>query len=315
MIAHPRSQQGASRWIRHTAEGLAFGSSVRLLRLLSIERASAAGGAFGRLVGPHLKRNQVVLSNLRHALPELGDEEHIRIATQMWENLGRNFGEFAHLDRIYAAGRVKIEGLEHILSLRDDGIGGIFFSAHLGNWELLSISLAINGIRPVCIYRPATAPLIERVIQERRGTAHRASGARYVAKTPQGMREAVHAIRNGLHLAMLVDQKLNRGIPVPFFGRAAMTAPAIAQIALKYRVPLVPARIVRKRDATFELRVLPPLQLPDTGCSERDVMTVMCGINGLIEEWIRERPEQWLWAHRRWPREDQPAAPDVVADA
>ena len=100
---------------------------------------------------------------------------------------------------------------------------------------------------------------------------------------------------------MLVDQKLNDGIAVPFFGRDAMTAPALAQLALKYRCPVVPARLERLDGARFRLTFQPPMELPDTGDREADVFETMRRVNAIFEDWIRARPEQWLWLHRRWP--------------
>ena len=102
---------------------------------------------------------------------------------------------------------------------------------------------------------------------------------------------------------MLVDQKYNEGIPVPFFGRDAMTAPTVAELALRFQVPLVPARVERLKGARFRLTLLPPLDLPNSGDRAADVHTVMSQVNALFESWIRDRPEQWLWLHRRWPKD------------
>jgi len=100
---------------------------------------------------------------------------------------------------------------------------------------------------------------------------------------------------------MLVDQKMNNGIAVPFFGRPAMTAPALAQLALRFDCPVVPARVVRLNGAHFQLIVYPPLEVAKTGDREHDTLTLMTQVNTMIEGWIRERPEQWLWLHNRWP--------------
>ena len=100
---------------------------------------------------------------------------------------------------------------------------------------------------------------------------------------------------------MLVDQKMNDGIAVPFFGRAAMTAPALAQLGLRYRCPVVPVRLERLAGCRFRVTIHPPLSFPDTGDQAADVRTTMTAVNALLEGWIRAGPEQWLWLHRRWP--------------
>ena len=100
---------------------------------------------------------------------------------------------------------------------------------------------------------------------------------------------------------MLVDQKMNDGIAVPFLGQAAMTAPALAVFALKYRCPVVPARVTRLGGARFRITFEPPLPVPDSGDHHADVRTMMTRVNAIIERWIRAAPEQWLWLHNRWP--------------
>lgn len=99
----------------------------------------------------------------------------------------------------------------------------------------------------------------------------------------------------------MVDQKLNNGIAVPFFGRDAMTAPALAQFALKYDCPVIPVRVERLSDANFRMTFYPALTIIPTEDREADVLRIMTEVNAIMEGWIRERPAQWLWLHKRWP--------------
>lgn len=101
---------------------------------------------------------------------------------------------------------------------------------------------------------------------------------------------------------MLVDQKMTDGIAVPFFGRDAMTAPALAQFALKYDAPIIPVRSERLEGARFRITFYPELKTPKTGDRHADILAIMTNVNASMESWIRERPEQWLWLHRRWPK-------------
>ena len=109
------------------------------------------------------------------------------------------------------------------------------------------------------------------------------------------------APRRGTHLSLLADQKMNDGIPVPFFGRPAMTAPALAVLALRFDCDVLPARVERLDGAHFRLTVFPPSPLPRTGKPHADAAALMACVNGTLEAWIRDHPEQWLWVHRRWP--------------
>ncbi|MGH6975804.1 MAG: lysophospholipid acyltransferase family protein, partial [Stellaceae bacterium] len=116
-------------------------------------------------------------------------------------------------------------------------------------------------------------------------------------------RDLLRHLHQGGHVAMLVDQKMNDGIAVPFFGRDAMTAPAIARLALRFNCPIVPVRVERLTGAHFRFTVLPRLELTDRRDTADNVLATMTRITALLEEWIVARPEQWLWLHRRWPPE------------
>jgi Kdo2-lipid IVA lauroyltransferase/acyltransferase len=120
---------------------------------------------------------------------------------------------------------------------------------------------------------------------------------------PQGAVKIARAIKNNEAIAMLVDQKMNDGIPVPFFGLTAMTAPAIAELALRYDAPIIPARVIRIKGANFETIIYPPLVYTKTGDKGKDVYNIMLTINQMLESWIREHPEQWFWVHKRWPKD------------
>ena len=102
-------------------------------------------------------------------------------------------------------------------------------------------------------------------------------------------------------MAMLVDQKMNDGISVPFLGREAMTAPALAELALKKNCPIVPARVERLKGAHFRVTFYPPLEKPNSGDRKTDILSIMTEVNLILGAWITEQPEQWLWIHNRWP--------------
>ncbi|MBI3446119.1 MAG: lauroyl acyltransferase [Magnetospirillum sp.] len=277
----------------------AFGARAvwGLFALLPLDMASDLGGWLGRLIGPLLGGvNRVARRNLGAAFPDKSDAEIKTILTAMWDNIGRVAGEFPHLKQI-AAERVELIGAEYIDLLRDDGRAGIFISGHIGNWELNGAVAAHRGLPLHLIYRAANNPWVEDLYRKGRADASYA----LIQKGPEGARQALTVLKKGGHLGMLVDQKMNDGIPIPFFGRDAMTAPAQAVFATKFNCPLVPARVERLKGAHFRLTVLPPMDFPHTGDSHDDNRLLLIRINALLEEWIRERPDQWLWLHRRWP--------------
>ena len=271
-----------------------------LFARLPLDSASAAGGALGRWIGPHLGASKRARVNLRRAMPELDDAAIARIIAGMWDNLGRVVAEYPHLREIEVfqpGGRVEVEGAEALLARREPERRTIFFGAHCGNWEIGALAATQSGLRVAQIYRAANNPLVDRLIRAARGPE---TGA-LIPKGRVAARRAVEEIAAGSHLSMLVDQKMNDGIAVPFFGRDAMTAPALARLARRYGCTVVPVRIERLGGAHFRLVCEPPLAVPVTADAAADVLALMTAVNATIERWVRARPEQWLWVHRRWP--------------
>jgi len=281
--------------IRHAFEALGAFLAYAIFAVLPIDWASALGGWIGRTIGPWLPMSRVARANLSAVFPDLPQVEHERILRAMWDMVGRIVGEYPHLDAIArGAGspgaRVEVAGAEQIEMLKGRG-AALLFSAHLGNWEVFAPSLAALGIPYAQVYRDPNNPFVSWLIHRVR----RLPRDEMVPKGPAGARRAIAILAKGGRLGMLVDQKLNDGIAVPFFGRDAMTAPALARFAQRYGCPAVPVRLERLGGAHFRVSFLTSL---DTSGTDAEVMA---RANRIIEGWIRERPEQWLWIHRRWP--------------
>ena len=309
----------------HRIEACGAALFFAAMRALPIDAASGLGGALARHIGPRLGISQRARRNLAAALPELSAAEIERIVRGMWDNLGRVAAEYPHLPRIRVFppdgpaptlpspasgggsgrgqirvfppyGRVETAGIEHLDRAIAAGRPVIIFGGHLGNWEIAALAAGQYGIDVAQIYRAANNPLVERMIARFRGTA-----SEFIPKGAVASRRALAALRRGAHLTLLVDQKLNDGIPVKFFGRAAMTAPALALLALHFDCAVLPARVERVRGAHFRLTLSPPLALPQSGERAADAAALMAEVNRTLESWVRERPEQWFWVHSRWP--------------
>jgi KDO2-lipid IV(A) lauroyltransferase len=276
------------------------GLAMRLFASLPRARASALGGWIARTLGPRLGITRRARRNLARAMPELDSTTQDRVMLEMWDNLGRVVGEFPHLktmDAYTPGAAIQATGLEHVDAAIARGKPVIFYSGHFGNWEVAALAAALYGLKLAAIYRAANNPLVDRMMIELR----RDLGADPIPKGPLGARKILAAIKAGQSLCMLVDQKMNDGIAVPFFGRDAMTAPAIAELALRYDCTVLPARVERLPDAKFQVTVFPPHALPASGDKAADVLALMTVINATLEGWIRARPGHWFWLHRRWP--------------
>jgi len=275
--------------------GLCFGA----FGLLPLDWASAIGGALARCIGPRLGISKRARLNIGRALPELSEAEIAHTISGMWDNLGRVAAEYPHLHEIRVfepVGRVETHGLEHLDRAVADGRRMIIFSGHVANWEIAMLAAVQYGISVAQIYRAANNPLVDRMITRFRGT-----GGELIPKGTVAARRAIAVLRRGAHLTILADQKMNDGIPVPFFGRMAMTSSALAALALRFDCDVLPARVERLGGARFRLTVFPPLALPRSGDHHADGAALMARVNQILEGWIRDRPEQWFWLHRRWP--------------
>lgn len=272
--------------------------AFRFFGLLPLDLASALGGWLGRTIGYRLPVTRRARRNLARAYPEKSEAERESIIRRMWDNLGRTAAEFPHIGSLSvgAGARIAFEGVEHIEAAQARGRGLLFFAAHIGNWEVFGPAALSRNISLNLVYRAPNNRRLDWLFTGRGNL-----GAEMIPKGSQGARRALQLLQQGKAIGLLIDQKMNDGIPVPFFGRDAMTAPAIAQFALKFGTPVLPAHTVRLKGAHFRLVIEPPLTLPETSDRHEAIRILMTEVNRIVEGWVRENPEQWLWLHKRWP--------------
>lgn len=284
--------------LRYAVEAALFGLLYGLFALLPLDAASGLGGRLAQAVGPRLKWQRIARRNLEHAMPELTQQEREQILDRMWNNLGRTIAEYPRLGRRALARRISLSENSAALfqQVRAQNRAVIFAGGHFANWEIPAWVTAMHGVPLLLIYRRLNNPYVDRLV-------YRARARVCDALAPKGKEGAIALIKRlkaGLPAGMLVDQKMNDGIAVPFFGHPAMTAPAIAELTLKLKAPILMARAVRGDGARFRFEAK-PLELPELpGSREENVAAVMHAINAQLEAWVREHPEQWFWVHQRW---------------
>ena len=281
--------------------GAALLAVYNFLRLLPLPVASGFGGWFGRTIGPRLKRSARAVNNLRMVFPEMSEAEIAVIVREMWDNVFRVVGEYPHVPE-YANGaarrRIHVTGYDIVRHVRDSGRPSIFFSGHLANWEISPLVAMQEGMHVHLIYRPPNNPIARMLLDRIR----EATGGTLLPKGTRGARGMIKAMKNNDVVGLMVDQKYNEGISVPFLGLDAMTSPALAELSLKYKAHAVPVRVERIGGCNFRVTVHEPLSFDRTGDRAADVRAATTQVNDVISEWIRERPGQWLWVHRRWPK-------------
>jgi len=289
------------KYLGHPLQAIFAWILVTLVRLLPLDTASNLGGWIARKIGPGLKVTNKARHNLKNAFPEKAEAELEEIILGMWDNLGRTAFEFPHLGSIDIqndSNRFEVVNSENFSLLDDENTPAIYWGGHLANWEVGALSAAHFGRPCTAIFRAPDNQWVSKLFFER---GHHPK-LDLVPKGSKGAKKVMGVLKAGGNLGILVDQKMNDGIAVPFFGRDAMTAPALATFALKYKCNVVPARIERLGGAPkFRITIFPAMVLPDTGDRQADTLALMTDVNAMLEGWIKERPEQWLWLHKRWP--------------
>ena len=283
-------------------QALLIGSLYYSVRALPLAVGTAIVSLIFRKIGRRMPVARVAEQNVRRVFPELDDAEVEALLDKIWGDLGQGAAEFSHLDRFTVnerGSRVELVGAKHLATMQESSKAGIVFSAHMGNWELGARVVGQTGLPLGQIYRGADNPFIDRLFKNARSSEN----TTLIPKGREGAAKMLRLMRDGLHFGAMMDQKLNEGVPIPFFGHDAMTATAPVEIALRTGGAIVPVRCIRYPGSRFRIEISPPLEIERTDDRKADAIKVLGQINGIIEDWIREYPEQWFWLHRRWPKE------------
>ncbi|WP_441241438.1 lipid A biosynthesis lauroyl acyltransferase [Tardiphaga sp. 768_D3_N2_1] len=264
---------------------------------------------FGRItkrIGPLFREDRIARANLTAAFPEKSPEEIGKILAGVWDNMGRIGAEFAHLDRIWdydPANPEKPSNVEFSKrtaeifdQLRDDGKPALIFASHLGNWEIPALAAVAHGLDAAVLYRPPNIAAADRAIK----TIRAVSMGNLIAASPEAPVKLAHALSDGQHVAMLVDQWFGKGVEVDFFGRKTRANPTLARLLRQVDCPIHGVRVIRLPDHRFRIELSEEVKPARDANGKVDIQGTMQAVTSVLEGWIREYPEQWLWLHRRW---------------
>jgi KDO2-lipid IV(A) lauroyltransferase len=276
---------------------------LNLLRLVPMKTSARVFESFARWLGPKIWRHQVVLDNLEIAFPEKSKEEREKIASDSWAQMARTLLEYGYLEEIFdlnvemqESDRIEITNGEIYQKLRDDGLPAILFTGHLANFELLPLVADKFGLEIQSLFRkPNNKHAASQVAEARKNL-----GKNLIASGQGSSFQLMQALEEGGHVGLLVDQKFRRGIQIPFFGKNAPTNTLLAKLARRYDCPVHGARTVRLPDGRFRLEITDELVLPRDEDGDVDIRGTTEMVSNIIEGWVREYPDQWLWMHRRW---------------
>jgi KDO2-lipid IV(A) lauroyltransferase len=262
--------------------------------------ASTIGGTVMRSVGPWIPEHRVGRENLAAAFPEMPDAEIERIMRGAWDNYGRTCAEIPQLDRIYDLHDNKIvldaASIEELEKYRRDRQPALIFTAHLANWEIIGPTAKALGVDVVVPVRTQHVDWIANIL----GEVRLGGAGTYIPIDSNASSKLKSAIDRGAYIAVMIDQHIASGIDVVFFGRPCKVTPLPARLARALELPIKGIRAIRLADHRFQIETVGPIEPPRDHTGRIDIQRTMQLITSIVEEWVRETPDQWLWMHRRW---------------
>ena len=245
---------------------------------------------FFLFVGPFFKSRKIIDKNLHVFNKDITNLEKKRIISSMWKNYGKTFIEYIFLDFFRKnKSQIQIQGKEILKEKKPR----IFISGHFANFELMSMEITKQDIKLATIYRPLNNFFLNPFMEFLR--------KKYVCKNQikkgiNGVRDTIEYINKDYSIALMIDQRVSEGDKIKFFGKDALTTTLPAQLAFKYKLPLVPVFIERDEKDKFTLKFHEEIKANDF----KDKIELTKKLNDVLEKMIISNPAQWIWSHNRW---------------
>ena len=245
---------------------------------------------FFLFVGPFFKSRKIIDKNLHVFNKDITNLEKKRIISSMWKNYGKTFIEYIFLDFFRKNNsQIQIQGKEILKEKKPR----IFISGHFANFELMSMEITKQDIKLATIYRPLNNFFLNPFMEFLR--------KKYVCKNQikkgiNGVRDTIEYINRDYSIALMIDQRVSEGDKIKFFGKDALTTTLPAQLAFKYKLPLVPVFIERDEKDKFTLKFHEEIKANDF----KDKIELTKKLNDVLEKMIISNPTQWIWSHNRW---------------
>ncbi|THD84392.1 lauroyl acyltransferase [Aliigemmobacter aestuarii] len=264
-----------------------------LLRLPYQWRVPLCGWLMARMIAPLAGYRDRVRANLDRILPDLPAPEVERLSRAVPDNVGRTIIEIysgaefvGHATRFAPTG----PGLAALDKAHMQRRPVILVTGHFGNYDASRAALIARGYRIGALYKP----MKNRFFNAHYIRAISRIGTPLFPRGREGLADMVRHLRAGGMLGLLIDQHMNHGAPLTFFGHEAMTALSAADLALKYDAIVVPTYAIRRANGLdFDIVVEAPIP---HGTPEEMTQA----LNDSLEAVVRKHPDQWFWIHNRW---------------
>ena len=288
------------KYIKYFIEFLFIISLFGIFKIIGLKNASALGEKIGIAIGPLFRSKKIISKNINFAFPNINNSDEKKIIKGMWSNYGRTFAEYVFLNKFSKNSPeklVSIQGKDILDEIKEKNESVVFVSGHFANFELMAMQLSNYGINLSTIYRPLNNIFLNPLMEYLR--------IKYICpnqikKGRAGMREILKKIQEKYSIALMIDQRVTEGEKVLFFNQPAYTTTIPAQIALKFSSKIVPISLKRTSDVKFNMVVEKPIDVERSENQNKDILDISIKLNSVMENMIKNNPDQWIWSHNRW---------------
>ena len=283
------------RIIRYFFEYIAIIILFSLFKLLGYRIASELGYFLGKTFGPFFRSKKIIEDNLNKFDTSLSSEKINKISQEMWGNYGRILSEYPYISNFRKGDLdkyIKIENVERLEEVKR-GQPVVFISAHFSNFELLAMVIEKTGVNLSAIYRPLNNKMVNSIMEPLR---KKYICKKQIKKGLNGVREALKYFKQGVSVAIMIDQRVSEGEKINLFNYPAHTTTIPAQFVKKFGCKIQPVHIERYDKNYFRISFDEPITMN----GNKDDSSVSLRLNQWLEEKIRKNPSQWIWSHDRW---------------
>ena len=267
-----------------------------IFKTIGYKNASNLGAKIGSIFGPLFRSKNLTKKNIRSCLKSINEKEINILIKKMWENYGRIFAEYIHIEKFRSKkleNYIKINGVKTLEKIKKEGKPVVFISGHFSNFELMAMQLELSGIKLSAVYRPLNNIFLNQTMEDLRRNF---ICKNQIKKGLGGVREIIKAFAQNSSVALMIDQRVSEGEKSLLFNKPTYTTTIPAQLIKKYKCPVVPIYIERKNNLFFDIIIEDPIYFNE----KEDIENITLKLNNWLENKILLNPDQWIWTHNKW---------------